>query len=476
MLDNLATCSERFLTLVAGMMSERDAIVVTTERVKLPITVAFDSRTLVLDPRRIGLLDLAVAARALQWRRQAEQRCNDQGTLFPTAALRFILAAWESLLHDYPKIGRLPGRFDPRRQTTWPKLTMRDVKFTKPVRAGGAGAAASFLRTEGLDVTGAKSDFTWLLREIAAGRYPLEDWPTLPELPIVTVPLQIATGRAPGPQFEEYRRHLDDPEIRKLIGGLKKCYTRKSEGDAPFEYHGARRTTGLHLDTQRLVQAVLMRKAGVPPRVFKTRDQQPQPIWDPRQHLVVIAFDANCMVPGALEGRRFSFRSLSIFLEAYKQMGVDCVVLSYLDHVVRLKDGRRVYLHLPAVLKRVEDSFDGAFYNRLASLLELPPQLPRGEPACFHPLLLRSIRQIFDQQSQRAKYRYRTTLVAATRGMPRGGEYQSDAFLARTAEALETGLNELDSRYEGRFDGEAMFIPYELKTIARPGSRVSQMF
>ena len=259
----------------------------------------------------------------------------------------------------------------------------------------------------------------------------------------------------------------------ETVRGLQECYLRKAEAENVSGQHQSRKTTGQLLDMGRLAEILVARRTGSVPRVFQEWHKSFQPVFDPRCHCVVIAFDLH---RGSIGDPAFSHRILGIMIEAYSELGIDVVVLGSADYIVEIEPGKRFYVHAVARLKNADEGLKGAFANRLISVIEHPPLLPIGVPACCAPLLLRSVEQAYLGVAD--DYSYRTLILAAPRGMPKGmPEFSALHFLSRTANAIDSMLDQIERRFEPAiFDHQGCFIPPDVKTHARPGGRASRMY
>jgi hypothetical protein len=483
---SLEQFSPRGLNFIGSLIYGQEARVVLSRRIEAPVVVALESRTVLLDPDRTGLFDLCLACRLLRQRRKlraAEERFK---RLSPRLTRTWVKEAEHDLLRAFPRIRQLPAgrcRFDSRDRTTWPLIVWKEIPF-KPLGENDLHTGQGQLcEVPGAEITCPTEDFAVVLRAIERGELRLEHYPELREMPVATFPLTIAFSEAHGPKFEQLERHLN--QFKDSIRQLLNCYRRKSEGMLDMSPLGKRTHSGIRLDATRLVDAVLARRAGLNPRLFQERRSTFQPIFDPRQHLVVFAVDLNGLrggPTGGLGDPGFSERVLAIFLRVFQTLGVDFILLGCADHVVELNNGQRVYLHVPVVLKGLHDDFDGAFWSRLAHVLEHPPRFP-GEPACCHPLLLRRVgKMLADAEAELGgadggKHAYRALLLAAKRGMPVVyPEFHGDDFLSRTANTMDDLIDGWIQRFDGAIDTLGCYIPAELKEHGRHGGRVRQMF
>ncbi len=463
--------SLRTLNLIGMIVSGQDVRVVLSRRSQAPAVAVMESRTVVLHPERTGLYDLALCSRLLANRGRYRDLMDTDEHLPGEIIDRWIDAAHVSLKRDFPGITRLPGRFLPGKGNDGLEIAWKRVEWS-PMEHGAGRNGLSLEGAPGLEITGANEDYGWLLESLQAGEIPLERYPGF-EFPVARVPLHLSFSQAYGPKIEALEQQI--AENKEMIEGLMQCYQRKSETLQELTPLGERRRSGVHLDSSRLVDAVLARHTGLEPKLFKKRQATFQPIFDPRQHLVVMGFDLNDLRRGPLSDPGFSQRFLGVLIRTYELLGVDFAILGFADHMLELPNGERVYLHAPIVLKDVDEDFDGMFWNRLAHVLEQPPTLP-GEPACYHPLLMRAIGQTIEKESDGRRHSYRAVLMGGRRGMPGDDAFWTPEFLTQTANALDDEIEKVRDRYEGTLDTLGCFVPNELKTHARRGGAVSEMF
>ena len=469
--------TDRALNSIASMACGQEVRVALSSRIAPAAAVAAGGRTAVLDPARAGLYDLFLAARLLA--RRAEVKAYRAAPAVPEERVRrWVRADRAGLLRAFPRIARLlDGHYHPGRgHDDLPRVSWDEVEWTPlgPADRNGLGGRASLLGLPGVEVAGAGDDFTWLAGAIAAGRYPLEPLPELPELPLATCPLNLSFSQAYGPEYERLEATLNayKDATRDLIG----CYRRRSEGLVELAAGPRRALTGLHLDDGRLVDARVARASGHPARLFRRPALRGSFTFDPSRHLVVLAADLNALAPGPLGNPGWSRNALAISVKVYQSLGVDLAVVGFWDRVVDLPDGRRAYLHLPVPIKRPEDPVDGAFWGRLAHVMNHTPALP-GEPACFLPALVRTVESIFDRADVGPDYHHRLLFLIAQRGMPADDPaFSSPEFHARTARVLESRVAALRDRHDGHWGGlDFCFIPRAVLDRARPGGLVARM-
>jgi hypothetical protein len=496
--------SPRGLNLLGSIFGGVDVRVVLSSRAKYPATVVLESRTIVLDPKRTGLYDLALCARLLKHR--GLRRAGSHGThsdrwLTGKFRRQLVPQTQDELRREYPGIGRLPGRYRPdsgleglrvvNRSVEWsplPKLPARQAVTGGPEQPnqtaqrqpGGPWSSPQFEFTKlpELEITGAEDDFAWLLDAIRDGHIPLQTLPELDDLPFVRVPFRFSTGEI-CPLLEPLEELVSRPDNKEIIQTLMDCYRRKSEVRQQRSNLGWHTRHGVRLDTNRLIEAVLARRTHSRPRIFRQPGTTIEPVFDPREHLVVIAFDLNDLQRREDwrddDRREATQRFLACMITVYQQLEVDCVVIGFADQLLALPDGRHFCLHLAMTVKRIEDDIDGAFWNRMGHLLARPLRFP-GVPTCFHPLSLRDITRCFDEVVRDQEHSYRGFVYWARRGMHRDfPQFRTTDFLMRTADHVDAQVQDAERRFTGTLDTLISFLPAELKIHGRPGQYLRQI-
>jgi hypothetical protein len=458
---------------VASIIAGTDVTVMVSYRIERVSIVAYERWTIILDGSRAGLLDLCVAARLLRWRRKVKETFERKNKLSQAATRALIQRATDSLVDQYPGILQLHGCFRNNQRKTWPDLVWRKVRW-KPldeISFGQACHTSNWQYSSTIEVTGA-DDLPKFFSAVESGQIEPEYFCELPGIPVVTVSYSITAPGEPSPQFEHFENEIRSN--RTLIRDLQSCYTRKAESALPERLRGRQTTAGVVLDMQRLVEAEIGRRSGLPPRVFKRRAQESQPLFDPKRHLVVCAFNANSLQDNEWSGRTFSYHALGIFLEGFKLLGVNLVVVAFSDHLVTLKNGKRVYAQLLTQLKGVNDAMDATFYNRFTHVLQAPPRLA-GIPCCFPPFMIRRVQDEFARAHRTQDHDYRTVLLIARGNLP-GNPFNTEAFLRRAADAMDARLRVIQEKFPGIFDPMFSFIPEPLKLAGKPGGFVSKMY
>lgn len=482
----LQNFSSRGLNVLATIFGDIEARVILSERASRPLTVALESRTIVLDPQVAGLYDLALGARLLAHRRERSrgpvQPDRLDRWLTRQACRRWAADAHSGLHERFPCVGRLQGYFLPNRPLDRLRVVNRTVEW-KPLRSPITGLAhEQFWRPHGigtfvslemellpeLEITGAEEDFSWLVESLEKESITVSTLEGMPELPFLRVPLRLNAGERFA-LLEEWETALNDAENQEMIRDFERCYQRKSEVRQERTHLGRRTQAGLRLDSNRLVEAVVGSRVGVAPRLFRKKGSLVEPVFDPREHLGVIIFDMNDLRDLDWSGNRSAvLRFLVVLLKMYENLNVDVVVQGTADTLLRLGNGRVVCLHFHTVLKSIEQSFDEAFWARLALLVRRGLLLP-GTPTCFHPLTSIDIAQAFDQVASEQDHSYRSMVWWARHHMTEAfPEFREPGFMERIADRIDYEMAELERRLSGTFDTMASFLPESLRQYGQP--------
>jgi hypothetical protein len=491
----LTDFTQRGLNFLGKVFGEPDARVLLSNRAECPLTVVLESRAIMLDPVRAGLFDLALGARLLRHRalRSRREAASDDDL---TEQARSGLAdqCRAQLRRDFPAVSRLSGLYQTGPDFEGLRVTTRQaaVRPLPPLDIGGPEGGPSFpgpLTGPGragpgtprtatrldysvlpdIELTGADDDFGWLLDAISAGGVPLSVLPSLEDLPFVRAPFRICTPES-YPGMEWLEESLRSPEARETIDSLIKCTRRKSEVRQERRRVGARTVFGSHLDTGRLVEAALTARAGGKPRPFRKKGGLIEPVFDPSEHLTVVALDLGDIWLSHGGADRFISQAIS----AFQQLDVGLVVLCYAGRLVRLPDGRDVLLHFTTVVKGLEDTADEAFWGRLMNLVHRPLALP-GEPAFFHPLGLQDIIRQVELAERVASHSYTTIAWWARRWSAVTELFDSAPFLMRVADNVDYQVRELVRGTEGTLDTLPVFLPQRLRDHGRPGEFLSSV-
>lgn len=489
----------RALNLLGNIFGGGDVRVLLSTRAERPVTVLLDTSTVILHPHRAGLYDLAIGSRLLRHRRERRQGPQEPERLDRWLTLKarrkWGPQAQADLRRQFPGIERLPGRLRPG--TDWADIEVSDRRFRrtelpppippdgKPVPPGQRRTTTAPLREVGLgelaylpevEITGEGDDFAWLTQALENGAITPRVLPTLEELPFLRLPFRVCSPEI-SPTLEWFREQLDGPGAKDIVASLIKCRTQSSVVREERKQGGRATSSGVHLDPNRLVGALISARVGLEPRLFRNPSSSIEPVFDPAEHLAWFAIDLNCLERAAEysdAGRGSVLRFLALILTVVEQLGVDCVVIGFADRMLTLSDGTNVCLHLTTTLKQLEGPFGDAFWSKLEFFVRTPPQFP-GAPGSFHPLAAHEIGAGLNRVARESEHSYRTLHWWAPR--PMGWEfprYREPEFCMRMADFVEGVFSEIDRGHAGTFNTDALFLPSCLKEAAQPGSRLTR--
>lgn len=385
----LASFSPRGLSLVASYFAGQPTRVILSRRLEEPFVLEAERRNLYLDEDTGGLYDLILMARLMRRRPLLRAYHQSDVDAAPTDAQvdRWLAAERRLLEGRYPGIGALAGALA-RPDAPRPRLVWRGVRFRELEASDLAGlasgelAAAELLDTE----LSAGGDLRALHEAIARGDFATEPLPGLPEVELAAVPLRISVMSRPFDLWED--ESARSPSLRQALDGAVRCFQQRKRSAAFDRPRLARGARGLRLDHGRLYQAALAGRTGRPPRVFRRPFRELNEDFDPRRSLVVLAFDANALAsaPGA---RSLSKYYVLIWAKACAEAGISFIIEAYRDRLLTLPGGRRVYLHMPSVVKELDEPLGSAAWARLDALFRSAD--PSPEAGAYHPVQLRSL-------------------------------------------------------------------------------------
>lgn len=479
--------TSRGLNLLSTIFGGTEARVILSDRASHPLTVALESRTVVLHPRQTGLFDLALGCWLLRQRPLLKQGPEDSRRkdrwLTRRAQRSLARLAIQELLEKFPAAAHLSGfysssqeRFDGLRlvgrTVEWEPLTPHPqppLNNQAPTRPHPPGSGFLELTSiPDLEMTGVDDDFTWLAAAIERGDYPLSTLPGLDDLPYLRLPLRLALGHT-FPKIEVWEEQLASQEIKEIVASLVRCHRQKSEVRQDRRRAGKHRHSGVHLDSNRLVEAAVGARVGRLPALFRQKASQIEPVFDPNEHLTVLTFDLQDLRGLSwFDDRSAILRFLAGMIQTYAELEVDFVIQGCAESLIRLSDGTVVCLHVVCPVKAFDETFDELIWARLAMLIEKPPQLP-GDSTCFHALAAEEIATAFQTIAREADHSYRTMAWWARRDMHSSyPEFRGFDFSERNADRIDSVMEELERRFDGTFDTLPSFLPDQLKQHGRP--------
>lgn len=473
--------STRTLNLLAQVFSGAEARVILSDRAVHPLTVALASRTIVLNPNMAGLFDLALGSllvlqRPLLSKGPTEPQRKDRWLTLKV--MRGLGAdAQRELERRFPRIDQLPGRFQRGSDLSTLRLVENAVEYEPLVRSSGmtpdgrtGNHTLQASEIPELEITGADEDFSWIVQSIQDRAISLETLPHLDDLPFCRIPLKVESAQRFA-LLEEWEEQLADGENQESIASLMKCHRDKAVIRDQRKQAGRHSLSGIHLDANRLADAVARARAGLPTAVFRKPASIIEPAFDPDQFLTVVTFDLNDLRDLSWTGNRSAvLRFLAVLLTCFQRLGVNLVVQGTADQLLTLDDGRTVCLHFTTVLKAVHDSFEHVLLPRLACLMKQPPRLP-GQAGCYHALSVEDIRRQFRLAEPEGDFTFCTQVWWSRHLLddshPR---YREESFLQRSADHVDFVMSELKRDLShGTLDTLASFLPRELKQLGRPG-------
>jgi len=478
--------SQLGLNLLGRVFADGDARIVVSERAKYPMTVALENRTVILDPQRTGIFDLAIGARLLKhraMRREGPTRERHKDAwLTKMARLELAKLARADLLRRYPGLHQLWGRYHSPNETDYSGLRMvvKSVSWTRlpdiTQQSSNRKLAIDFNSNTAfrvipeLEITDAGNDLQWLIQAIAAGRIPLQTIPTLEDLPYIRIPYRICAGDI-DPKIEEMERILADPENMDMVASLIRCYRQKSEVRDERLHLGRHQHAGIHLDSGRLVDAVIAQRVGLEPKMFRRKSSIIEPIFDSREHVAVVAVDLNDLRKSSFDywndPRARVLRFVLCMFSVFQKLEIDCAIIGIADQLVEIENLQTVCLHFVTTLKQADEPIDSSFWARFHHLMDHPPEFP-GEPTCFHALGINELRDQFDAIAKVQDHSYRSQLWWARRGL-KDPRLDHPGFLTRMADYIDTQVRDMERRFTGTFDTLPTFVPESLKNAGQPG-------
>lgn len=445
MAENFAVqgSSDRFLRMVATMVCGRPADVILSERLKYPAALAAEDRKIFLDPCLCGMYDLFVLARLLSYRSEIKQ----ENEYVPDGQVRQWIKAQRKLLRTrYPRLEAvLSGILHPAhgalRDSALPRLAWKQVEYNQLPDDAFVGSRVHEIT--GVDLQGIENDFLKLQSAIENGSYPIEQDPDLPEMPVARLSTKLTPSRGKSELLEAYDHKFG---MKQFVSIYQNCYLARTQGAEDLSSAPRHRRYGLHLDANRLHDAVVAEKSGYQLPVFRTPRRERLANFRPEQHLSVLAVDINSLRRGSIDDPAVSVVFLLVMVKFFESMGVDFIVLSFKDRVLHLANGRDVYLHVPLVIKGVDEEMSEA-WPRIDMAWQY--HLTQGELSSFHPLQLKTIAEHIDHAAQNRRYKFYDLLYFNFHGL--GGSYHTPATALRAAQAMSRICDELEERHLGHW-------------------------
>jgi hypothetical protein len=284
---------------------------------------------------------------------------------------------------------------------------------------------------------GAADAFAALIAAIERGAQPLDHLPEMPDVPYVVIALRLGSrfeARGGFAEVVDHERQLLDVATR-----YANCVRTTAEDLLLEPPPDSNALQGRELDHARLVDARIARRLG---RDFPVFGDRPEPEWtfDPERHVAVILSDL-CDAEATLEDMAPSLRISASIAHAYEQLGIRTEWHACRDAMVRGHGGRRVLVHIDAVLKGADEPWQAIVWERLRRLHRL--RLPDGLlPASFPPLHVhRTVQRLRHLQQDHAGETMRHPVVLSSPNLTR--VFDDERFFRRCLASMEQDLETL---------------------------------
>ncbi len=396
--------SERALGLLASWVAGRSVGVVVSDRLRSRAVLAMEQRLLFLDPARCGLQDLVLLAPLVRHRRVVKERFRRSAVPAETVE-RWVERSRATLARRSPGLGRFlddrlgaeatsAGEAEPRATVTWREVALERLSQL-------SGLPDGFVGLTDVDLDGIEQDLDGIAERLAAAEGDLRFTPELREMPSFEIPghLHVHDASTRWDAVLETIRSVERP-----ARDIERCYRAKASGVAPARTR-RRRPFGSRLDAQRLHAAHVAARHGRPAAVFAPSPREDDGVFRPEQHMVLIGVDLRCLRRD--ESRRATFRMNLLFMlvRAYERLGIDQIVMTFCDRIISLPDGRDVYLHMPILLKDVDEPIDRRVWMRLDRAWQRHTALP-ARSSSFQPIQVRTLLDRLRESPRAGSYRF----------------------------------------------------------------------
>lgn len=431
--------SDRTLSMVASYVAGTNVQVMRTARLERPMTVALRRPTLLLRPGDCGLYDLLLGAEAVRSRPVLRKKCK--GGRFDDATKHGVwMRARRALRERHGRCEALRGFA--REDSVDPELVWDRVTFSELDMASWNGGVYE-TAISGVSPEGCDRDVEHVIAAAREGKLELEDVPGLREAQVLRVPRRILVPPGLPPQWErlaDTRAKADD-----VARSLTRCYLRKSEDFEERRRVPSPRLAGSRLVLSRLHRVSVEGRLGKMPRVFLPNGRRHSSTFRPHEHFAILGFDAHGFEHCSSHWTRLSETVMMAWLRAYEILGIDVVVVAFRDRLVPLGKGQRLYLHVPVVIKAYDEPFDDTTWHRMVQVIQERPR-GKGEPTCFQPLQMGTLRQFAAKALRTRSYQYVSCQFLAHRGLVAGKP--APDYWSRTAQALESAWRGFESDHE----------------------------
>jgi len=463
--------SGRVLEIVAAFIAERPVRVALSNQVKSLAAVQLKTDTIMLHPL-CGLYDLCLCGQVLADRPRVSR---DEQPASPSVRSRAASAARRKLAARFGDVEQFDGVFHPTKPLSLsPALSWEAVQMkSRPLPEG-------LLRNHGMEsvleleaIGGVQLQFDGastmeeLLKQLLAGKLPLEKWTGLPEAEILTVPVRVQETAGFPVLWEKIEMIIAG--IRKHVNEYAECYRRSSVTRTadPRPRFSADRG---RLDGSRLARAMAEMKAGQRPKPFSRPCIEWQQVFRPEQHLIAIGIDIYSL------GGEGNSRALPLaLLQATQDLGVDSMIYAFEDFLLPLAADRWCYLHMPHIIKTARDPFEPTVWRKLERLMFRRREADDAEKtaaACCPQLQMRTLTRALTEHGIDDGYRNFGLFYTAGRDFKEppvnryGNQYQR---IARS-------VDEQIKRCKDKLGGDWHFVlslPEELKLAGAANGQVS---
>lgn len=370
--NDLRSYTTRQLTLFARLCVAQGyrVDVSLSDRPRQPAAIALGATSVFLNPSRATLHDLVLCCEFIR----SYIAGTFRGDRPPSGAvLERHREAMRKGVHDrFPALRGLPSVIL-RNPDALPDCTMDEVE-TDPLYSSDTdisfdtGGFANLFGTvsPGLFYSSGGEDFRAVLAAIKANYDSLPPLPAVPWVRQAVLPTRIDRGED---GFEHAAKRLVDAEsARKSAQDMARCLRRRQEGRQRDFDPAPRTESGSNLDHMLLHDAYLALRTGQPAAVFQNSEESFTRHYRPEEHLYVIGLDLNSLGSGSISQPKLPPGLVLTFAYAFEMLGSPVAVIGYADTCISLDGGRKLYLHMPTLLKAPEETVEGDLVRRLANV------------------------------------------------------------------------------------------------------------
>lgn len=442
--------TDRTIELLASMIAGVPVRVVRAQSLVHPLNVVLRSRSLFLNPLQAGLYDVCLGAVLLRHRGELAER---NGNLRDDRIADILRLANDEVAALGPRARGLPGSSEE------PRICWSDAEW-RPPSPEAIASGRGMISLPGLG-PGGMSAMDAVARALKSGKLATETLPDLPELPFARASVDLKVAPEHPGNWEAMREDMAqlDRHVREWV----RCHLQRAES-AEKEHESRWVSQGVSVDGSRLAPGLAAARAGLPARIFRRRARSAA-LYRPEEHLAVLAFDVASL---SEERPSLSEKVIYVTVRVFQELGADAVVMAFTDRKVRRPDGRTVYLHIPIVVKKLEEDYDGAFWSRVSHLLHVE----RWKDAASYPALqMRSALGELSKVARRKDYQRLEVLLFSTGDVAGVG---GPGFHARIANSMDDAVRGAKDEYPGDWSVSGM-VSERIQSAARPGGTVARM-